>query len=123
MIDDIYARRAVNTTAARVMAKGVHFVGDKKILTADSELPIKTRALPLNMEDLHGFKFGRMVVIGVAAEVRGRWVVKCNCGVYTLRTTKAVKNRANKIDCCEQCRHLMHLKKQDAFLRMSKNTK
>jgi hypothetical protein len=123
MIDDIYARRAVNTTAARVLAKGTHFVGDKKILTADSELPIKTRALPHNMEDLRGVNFGRMTVIGVAADAKGRWVVKCSCGVYTLRSTKAVKNPANEIDCCEQCRHLRHLKEKDKFLRTHKNSK
>ena len=121
MIDDIHARKAINGTAARVLAKGEHFTSSKKVLTADSETPLPLRPIPLNMEDLRGEKFGRFTVLGAAAHHKGRWVVRCACGMYTLRTTKAVKNPANTVDCCEQCRHLRYLKNSDFFRRTGKD--
>ncbi len=123
MIDDIHARKAVDSTAARVLAKGEHFTPNKKVLTAESDVPWKLRALPPNMEDLRGVSFGKLTVLGVAAEYKGRWAVRCACGTYVLRTTKAVKNPANKDDCCEHCRHLLYLKRTEYFLRTGKNPK
>lgn len=123
MIDDIYARKAVDSTAARVLAKGEHFTPNKKVLTADSETPWPLRPVPPNMEDLRGTRFGRFTVLGVAAHHTGRWVVRCDCGIYTIRATRAVKNPANTVDCCEQCRHLRYVKNSEFFRRTGKDLK
>jgi hypothetical protein len=75
------------------------------------------------IENLTGKKFGRFVVMGLyQSEPRGGsqgrkniWLVRCACGDYESRTTKAVKNPSNKEDRCLECRHTLKLKKQDLF--------
>ena len=116
--DDLHARAPVDRVAARVVyGKGTHFNPDKTVQTGDSALPIDVRPLTSldrrnpNFTDLTGFSFGRFRVLGLADETHGRWVVRCSCGRYSLRTAKAIKNQANANDACEHCRHLMYLQR------------
>ena len=102
----------VDRVAARVTRGGINYTPNKKILTDDSDLPLPTIPNPSSVHDLSGHKFGRFVVTGWFAG-GGKWVVKCNCGIYTTRKTKAVTNPNNKQDRCERCRHLAFLRREE----------
>jgi hypothetical protein len=127
---DLYARIPVNKTTARVIAKGFEYVAKKKITTADQPTPFLTRPFPYknaknlaetNGEDLTGEKIGWLTVIGLSKEHSGKWVARCVCGTYTLRSGKAIKNQENDCDRCELCRHKAYLKRVENFRRTGKN--
>ena len=124
---DMHARKPINRQAAIVTGKGASFDPQKKIQTKDSDTPIPFR-WPNPIEiinqyfiDLTGRKFGRFTVLGVYAEARTkiglRWVVRCVCGTYSVRAGKAIKNKNNAHDRCEQCRYLAYMKRDDHFRR------
>lgn len=126
-MNDIHARVAVDATARRVvMYKGEHFEPNKLIVTKDSELPHKIAKITLGMknsgdfENLTGKKFARFTVIGLSAEFKGNWVVRCSCGKYSCRTKKAINNTKNTQDRCEHCRHLAYLKRDEIWRRTGK---
>lgn len=113
-MDDIHARAPVDRVAVRVSGPGEHFEPRKCVLTNDSDLPLAARPAPANARDLTGLRFGRFVVIGFSSDHRGHWVVRCDCGRYSTRRARAIKNRANSDDRCEHCRHLAFLQR-DAY--------
>ena len=128
IINDIHTRVPVNHTAAAVvLGKGVHFIPNKIITTGDSELPIPTKPLTRHelsqpqFVDLTGKKFGRFTVIGKSRDHGARWVVRCSCGKYSLRKTKAINNPSNAQDRCEECRHLAHLKREQMWRATGRN--
>ena len=102
----------VDRVAARVTRGGVHYEPNKKILTADSDLPILTTRNPKDVPDLTGTKFGHFTVLGWFLDGNG-WVVKCVCGIYSIRKTRAVLNPRNNLDRCERCRHLLFLRREN----------
>ncbi len=118
-MDDIYARAPIDRLAARVvMFSGEHYIPNKKILTKDNEMPLSISNLEKEkqspkFEDIRGKKFGRFTVIGLSSEIKGRWVVRCDCGTYSLRKKKAIFNPLNTQDRCENCRHLAYLKRSE----------
>ncbi len=121
-MDDIHARVPVDMVAVRVvMFPGEHFEPKKRVTTNDSELPLFVGTITKSMRknkdftDLSGVKFGRFVVIGIARDYPGRWVVRCNCGKYTTRRKKAITNPENTQDRCEHCRHLAFLKRNELW--------
>ena len=123
---DITGRWAVNSTAARVISKGVHYEPQlKKLRTPDicQKEPLQTikltwEQLGLNKKtfpDLTGQSNGRMDVIGYYGKTnkkqKGKWVCKCKCGNYTLREAAAIKRwKDGSNDCCRECRHLESLR-------------
>lgn len=116
---DIHARVPVDRLAARVVGGGVSFVPNKRVLNNDSEMPIATRPfsrVELKAEgfaDLSGRRVGRFTVLGIARDFNRQWVVRCDCGRYSTRTAKAIKNPANSVDRCEHCRHLAFILRDD----------
>ncbi|WJT09232.1 hypothetical protein [Vibrio harveyi] len=115
----------VDRVAARVLRGGENYTPDKKIQTADQKTPIPTKKTPANAPQLTGIRFGRMTVLGFAIVQTGKkggsWVVRCDCGTYTLRRTRAIRNPNNDQDRCEECRHLAHLKRTEAHRRTGKD--
>ncbi|HEJ6002023.1 TPA: hypothetical protein SL812_003317 [Pseudomonas aeruginosa] len=116
----------VNGTAARVIKKGEHFDSRKKYGAVCVDLPLAMRA-PTEGEmttsgfiDLRGVKFGRFTVLGMSAKKAARWVVRCECGNWSLRTSRSIKNPNNAEDCCEECRHLLFLKREEIKRRTGK---
>lgn len=69
-----------------------------------SSEPLATRAAPQDGEDLTGRLIGSLTVIGYARSYPRAWVVRCSCGSYTLRSSKAIRIPANAGDKCDQCR-------------------
>ncbi len=111
-MDKILTSVPINKTAAVVLSKGEHFTPNKRIANLDSELPIPVKKIPKEAQNILGHKNGRLTVIGFAKDFNGRWVVRCDCGRYTVRSKKALMNPANVDDCCEHCRHLKFLQRE-----------
>lgn len=120
---DIHARVPIDRTAATAISKGVEFIPQKAVVNRDTDLPIAARPATTaernnkSFVDLTGNRFGRFVVVGISDEFAARWVVRCDCGRYTTRTAKAIKNPSNAIDRCEHCRHLAHLRRDEYWRR------
>ena len=118
----------IDSSAASVISSGYKYKPAKKVLTSDSDLPIKFRQ-PIRQEtqnpgfhDLSGFKFGLFTVLGVhdrghekAPKTGTNWVVRCICGRFSLRKAKAIKNTNNNTDCCEICRHNSFLRNRSLY--------
>lgn len=127
-------RQPVNRVAAQVTGKGTHWEPEKKRMMGDSETPLPVLSRDQmdgnqrsNLDAMLGKKFGRLTVMGVAADQGGkstrgmRYVVRCDCGTYTYRRSKSITNEKNGIDCCDNCRHLIHLKRTEIYRRTGKD--
>jgi hypothetical protein len=125
--EDIVKRKPVDKTAALVTGKGVHYEREVKSEYSISDLPIPTRLVERNndgnpeFEDLTGRRAGRMVCIGLARDYNGRWVVKCDCGRYTTRSTKSIKKAAPD-NMCEHCQRIVNVKRYQEYKRLGYNT-
>jgi hypothetical protein len=116
-------RAPVDRVARRVASGGVSFESRKVIQTADQHHPIEVRPfqdVDLALRSLIGLRFGRMTVVGLSYRPN-RWAVRCDCGTYTLRTARAIRNPNNDFDCCEECRHLLFLKRRDVWKRTGRD--
>lgn len=126
-------RQPINRTAAMVTGRGERWQPNKKVMSGDSDLPLPVLAFNEldgqqrgQIKALRGYKFGLLTVMGIAVTqgARGkgtRFVVRCDCGTYTYRRSKSVRNPNNTIDRCEHCRHLLFLKKEEHFRRTGKD--
>lgn len=125
--DAILASVPMNGTAGAVTSPGVHYTPVLKdaphLLHWDA--PPKIRAIPngggsTQFNDLSGIKFGRFTVVGVWDDAEGaprndvktKWVVRCACGDYEVRSSRAVKNPKNDQDRCRFCRDLEYKKRR-----------
>lgn len=114
--------RPVDRIAARVVGAGVSFEFKISDGAVNSFLPLPVRPAQRTeigqacFVDLTGTKLGRLTVIGISAEVAARWVVRCVCGAYGLRTAKAIK-AADPSACCHQCHVLAVAKRKDLARR------
>lgn len=116
--DRILTSVPVNKTAAQVTAKGEHYepkINYRDTLHSDVPLPIMDPPKVLrnngSFVDLTGHKSGRLIVLGLWAGGTGsRWVVRCACGDYEVRTAKALRNTAtrDRDDKCARCDRLVH---------------
>lgn len=118
--------KPVNKTASIVTQKGFEYIPKKVILTLESKNPLpimeprKQEKMQPNFIDLKGHSFARFKVIGRYALGKG-WVCRCACGVYCVRSRKAILNKENTQDRCEECRHLAYLKRDDYYRRTRKD--
>jgi hypothetical protein len=109
------SRTPVDRTAAKVVSKGERHEPFGKAAVAHifhSEVCpaiVLDKSLRLTSANLTGIKFGRFTVIGMSRDIKGqentggRWVVRCSCGDYEVRTAKAIKNPNNRDDMCRIC--------------------
>ena len=125
VFDKLLASRPVNQAAARTMGRGVHYEPDKIIIQCHWTAPPATisvsQVTDLRFIDLSGVKFGRLTVIGYLGKPNpkksARWLVRCACGDYESRASKAIRNPENRGDRCDKCRHLAFLKRREIYLR------
>lgn len=114
----------VNKTAARVVSKGTEFTPKLKpsnIVEQRTPFPVRElREIPISIRHLIGYRFGRMTVIGFS-HLPSRWSVRCACGTYCLRTTKAITNPNNINDACRECRALLRHQRHNHFLSTGKD--
>lgn len=97
----------INRTASQVTRTGAHW--DYKIREDEvwSDLPLPTRAASGPFV-LTGRVFGRLTVVGLGVTPpgrrvkEGRWVVRCQCGSYSHRKAKSLREGASLM--CSRCR-------------------
>lgn len=98
----------------------------KKVDASMQDLPLTIRPLSENEKKaaghLIGMKVGRLTCLGLSADTPKRWVVRCVCGNYLLRSAKALNNPNNAHDACDHCRHLIEIKRSEIWRRTGKNT-
>lgn len=104
---EIGNREPVDRTARRVCSEGIHFSVDPKYLASirsDTPLPITTRRPHYDTVDLTGKVFGRLMVVGLFDSPRKiRWVVRCVCGSYELRRSRALRVSLPEKLMCSSC--------------------
>lgn len=86
----------------------------KELLREHWDVMPPTKALPLRdrgFKNMMGVKFGRFTVVGLSAQNMLKWVVRCACGVYEIRSNDAVKRGAKNSRCC-RCVYTLRLQKQ-----------
>jgi hypothetical protein len=115
IFDKLAVSAPINRQAAMTLSRGFVYEPDTKVTTREWEAPPKMR-LPANKDQsLAGTRFGRLTAIGIDAEkVMAKntpvtWVCRCDCGRYTSRSAKAIKNPKNQSDRCALCRHAKFL--------------
>lgn len=122
IFDRILASEPINKGAAVIArGSGEHWEPKKKFGAAHFDAPPPMRPVPTSIPDLIGTKFGRLTVVGVLDDCDGEprkdkkalWVVRCVCGDYETRTSKAIRNLRNADDRCQMCAHLKHLQRRE----------
>lgn len=111
--DALAASAPLNMTAAVVRdGGGEHWeahVSDHEVWT---DIPLPTQPVPENAEDLSGRTFGRLRVVGYFGshhKAAAQWVVRCSCGGYGVRRSRAIR-AAREDACCAKCNHAEHVK-------------
>ena len=111
----------INKQAAISIQSGVEYVCPRKKMSKESPVPFRIKTTPDRAQELTGVRFGRLTVLGFAMFFKGMWCVRCDCGTYALRKSRAVTNPKNKNDRCEECRHLAQIQNSDHFRRTGKD--
>lgn len=121
--DAIITSDPIDGNAAKVTSPGFQYKPRKIIANLESEVPLPMRTVPFNVTDLTGKRNGRLTVLGLyiyKSQKKGasrneqrRWVVRCDCGKYSIRASKAINNPKNNADACNLCRHALMLKRND----------
>lgn len=116
----------INRTAALVTQKSPEYVSLKRIQNTESRNPLPMRVMtPLELNNpsvptVIGLSIGRLTVIGKYKDGKG-YVCRCSCGTYCIRQSKAILNKNNVQDRCEECRHLAYLKRDEVKRRTGKD--
>jgi hypothetical protein len=118
LISNIYRRAFVSKPVNRVAVRIIHgemerppnFVPPQRHW---QNLP-KIRSVPIETNDLTGYRFGLMKVVGLYSlrdkRRKNLWVVKCFCGRYETRHRRAIATPSSKADRCPYCRHIESLR-------------
>ncbi|MGY6352811.1 hypothetical protein ACXITX_22815 [Vibrio parahaemolyticus] len=119
---DLLHTQPINKNASRVTKCGEHFAPRKKIETLHKSVPPKIepgipKYVASTFQDLTGRKRGRLTVVGLLKGSLKVWVCRCDCGRYTARRAKAIKNENNIQDRCDECRHLAFLQREEVWRR------
>lgn len=115
--------KPVDAVAARVVGKGEQFEYQAASTSLDSDLPLAVKPIPdaaqanPSFKNHTGERFGRFTVIGLSADRKGRWVCRCVCGRYSMRSSSAIVSSAEDA-CCDQC-YLQAVSKRHEHLRRS----
>lgn len=132
-MDKIITSAPLNSTAARVTGKGVHYDPTRKPLTLQAAPDTRARENPIPcakellsapaaiLKSLQAQRWGRWTVIGYALQqpegknAKASWVVRCTCGRYETRSTKAIRRAVTSGDRCWECAHVEQVKRTYAM--------
>lgn len=115
--------KPINSVASRVVARGEQFEYQANESSQDSDLPLAVKSIPdaalanPSFKNFTGERFGRFTVLGLSADRKARWVCRCVCGRYSLRSSAAISSAAED-SCCDQC-YLQAVSRRHEHLRRS----
>lgn len=118
--------KPVNRTAALVVSRGesFDFVVSCGAVNSNAPMPIRDPSAgelkTKFFKDLSKTVFGRLTVLGISELVNKRWVCRCVCGIYVLRSSSAIKAGASDA-CCDQC-YLLAVSKRNEYTRRTGKT-
>lgn len=100
----------LNSTAARVIGKGVHYEPQMRPHATEALIGMPAILRPVK----NGKRLGHWTILGLAAdspEASSRkpealFVVKCSCGRYGLRRMKSLVRARKRKEGCPECKHL-----------------
>jgi len=125
--DAVLASVPQGRTAGAVTSRGTHWepkdIEDKGLTWSAPPLMQRFDPGPFNKPDLTGLRVGRFTVVGylhssVSPKSRARWVVRCACGDYASRRTRALRkwmtaapaeNEGRTGDRCHRCAALQQI--------------
>lgn len=121
--DKIFASAPVNrATAKALLSKGEHFVSAMKTGRETYDTPPRMRPPRASELDLVGRAAGRLTVVGLHDETGrkhgARWVVRCVCGSYEMRSAKAIRGPFAHLQRCSHCEineRLVHIDRVRQF--------
>ncbi len=108
--DFIATDRPINKTTGIVLQKGEHFKEPEYTNLFKAPLPVKKYN---GEKNLTGKRFYRFTVIGFTGENgqgKSRWLLRCDCGNYTVRSRKSIKKIKKNNGKCSQCSYLDYIK-------------
>lgn len=117
-LDAILASVPLDKTAASVTSKGEHWTPARSVEEwhVHSETPLPMKPIPMldGTKGLAGAKFGRLTVMGhytgpKSKNTRARYVVRCACGDYEIRSAKAIR-QADPDAACAKCEYQRKLR-------------
>jgi len=79
--------------------------------------PPRMKRVPHGCPDYTGQRRGRLVVKGLldkselGGSKKASWVVRCDCGMWETRTSKAIREANEPDDCCVHCRTIAQRKR------------
>lgn len=120
----------VDRIALRVVMPGIHYdIPEGTIpdhhMHSSTPLPVRRIINQIKMSrgfcDLTGRRQGRLTVMGLSSNVNGKWVVRCQCGAYEVRSAKALMNPKNDSDRCWVCRHEVTRRRKDEWVKTGGN--
>lgn len=103
----------INSTAARVVSKGVQYVPNKKLTFEIWDTPPPTIPVPSFVKDLIGTRQNRMQIIGYLGKGnkdKQIMLARCDCGKHEKRIASTWRKMRAIDDCCQICRHVDFLK-------------
>lgn len=111
--EEIAKRTPINREALNVALGGTHFSFEpRKLNPTRSDVPpaIITRQLA-DEEEFTGRVLGRLTVIGRSMDAwekskKVRWVVRCACGWYERRRSRALRDMTLDAQMCSNCKML-----------------
>jgi hypothetical protein len=120
----VAAARPVDRVAARVIKTAGAFAYQSPVKTSKNHTdgPRKAKDCPTNATVKIGDRFGRFTVaayIGNHKKHGAKWSVRCACGQHEIRYSRAIHRAIageNADDCCQQCRHVKHLRHRATWL-------
>lgn len=80
--------------------------------------PPKTFPVPENAQNRIGEKHGDLTVVGYygSGKSGSRWLVRCHCGSYEIRTAKALRPKEHR-DQCQACNHALQARAHEHWRR------
>lgn len=103
----------VDRTAARVVGKGFHH--EVKVKAGDTQTwdaPPLSAPRPAAAADYTGVRRGFMTAFRYheAGKNGSKWLVRCDCGNYEVRSIKKWAERQDLPDGCTRCRRVHYVK-------------
>jgi hypothetical protein len=122
--DRIASSAPINRDAAVAFGgSGEHYQPKPGSLEPIWDVPPKLKAPPADAPQLVGLRKGNLTVLGMWADNPlsghiGKWVVRCVCGNYTIRKSRALRNPENIDDMCSHCDHVRRLRETSSDKRI-----